>query len=90
MDVIRISFPMNIGEPRGPKPLCTAQAWPNDGDPALCANGLTPKNALERLLPMILSAMDRLEPDSLQWEKLDLARERAEGMLAKPEEFSLW
>jgi hypothetical protein len=90
MDVILITFPMTIEEPRAQKPPCTAEAWPNDGDPVLCATGDTPKHALERLLPMILSEMDRLDPDSLTWDKLDVARERAEGILAKPEEFSLW
>lgn len=90
MDVILISFPVTIGEPRGQKPLCIAQAWPKDGNPALCANGITPKISLERLLPMVLSEMDRADPDSFLWDKLDLARERAEGMLANPDDFSLW
>jgi hypothetical protein len=90
MDVILITFPVSIGEPKALKPPCTAEAWPADGNPALRANGSTPIGALEELLPKIVRERDFCEKDSLRWEKLDLSRAKAEYMLANPADFSLW
>lgn len=90
MDVILISFPVTIGEPRWPKPPFTAEAWPKDGNPALRAIGSTPIKSLEALVPKIIAERDLWEPDSLRWEKLELSREKAEHMLKNPDEFSLW
>jgi hypothetical protein len=90
MDVIRITFPVSIGGHKYPKPPCTAEAWPEDGNPNLRANGLTPIGALKELLPKIISERDLYEKDGLRWEKLDLSRAKAEHMLANPADFSLW
>ena len=90
MDVILIAFPVTIGEIKTMKPPCTAEAWPKDGNPALRAEASTPIKALEALLPKIIAERDLMEPDSLRWEKLELAREKAVQMLENPIQFSLW